>query len=215
MLILFVPYMLMLQMQQWGAGYPIKGAPQAGGLVAGRVTDEDGTAITEHKVELFLVLKGQAQSWYADTVTDEQGEYQFQAPALDGHYLVHAGGGDWRRVAKPLLLVGDEPADGKILPELEFELQPGAILIVQLSRADGRPIRGGVLRISGQLGTEWPWNRWSPSVHLDQKFEGEEVIVDGLPALSGEVEIELENGRSVRFDLELEDAQRLEYPVKI
>lgn len=210
LMILFVPYLMTLQVQKLSGGAPVESGPQPGGTLRGQVHDGDGQPLADLEVELYLADREGARERLASASSDEQGFFEFEAPPCEGHYLVHIGGGPWRRLVRPLSLIGSELVAGDVLPELEFELRPGASLEVELVRKNGREVVGGVLRLNGQLGASWPWNRLSPGVHLEQEFQGSTVLIDGLPPLRGEVQIDLEGGARLKFELELDEKQSFE-----
>ena len=46
---------------------------------------------------------------------------------------------------------------------------------------------------------------YSPTLHMEDRFEGPTLRIDGLPALKGKLRLELDGGERVELEFDLEE----------
>lgn len=91
--------------------------------------------------------------------------------------------------------------------EQDFELLPGAVLMIELEGRDGDPVGAVEVHLVG----EWQESgllKFAPRV-LDhtETFQGSPIHLAGLPPMKGRVTITLGGGRVVSFDVKLPEGE--------
>ena len=205
-LLVGAPFLVTLSLLSSRAYGPTIRANQPGGTIEGTVFDDGGAPLEGVEVELVLVTDLPGKLPHAETVarttTDEQGRFTLEAPPHDGAYELRAGGGRWRRVAQGFTFV-----DGRgrpVEPEpVRFDLEPGAIVTVELDRRTGGPVAGGEWELRGHR-TERSWLSWvEPQLVARGRFEGPRVTIAGLPPLRGTLVLRLSGGDVVELEVDL------------
>lgn len=180
---------------------------QPGGRVSGRVLDEDGRPLAGQPVELVLVSPDRVRSPGPRTTTDADGRFELAAPALEGSYLVVAGGtGTWQHDVHGLSFL--DRRGGTIQPgPLELELLPGATLeLVFRAGADTGPDSTG----SGRYVIEGKERRGLlfGLVPYGLRREGEvrdgRLRLEGLPPMRARVSVAFDDGETVELELDVE-----------
>jgi hypothetical protein len=181
---------------------------QPGGLIEGRVLDHEGQPIGHHMVHLSLT--GPSSEVLHEVQTDAYGSFRFEAPpAAQASYRLRVGGGSWRWQAREVGFLG---SDGELIEgglQADFDLQLGAVLVLEVLGKSGSPMGHAEVCLTGQW-VESGLLRFAPRI-LDQtrSFSGSPMILDGLPPMQGRVSISLDGGRVISFDLELPVGQTI------
>jgi hypothetical protein len=201
-MMLTLPLMVAIRLQASDHRSPAARGDQPGGMIRGSVLGQEGQPVPGHSVELWAL--GPAYGKLAEAQTDALGAFVFDAPPVqDAAYRLRAGGGVWRWQSHEIgfLKNGGEPADQVV--EQDFELQPGAVLLLEMSSSAGHPVSGAVIHIKGVC-IETGFLRLAPrSFEETRTFATSPIAFDGLPPLEGRVSATLNGGRVISFDVEL------------
>lgn len=175
---------------------------QPGGPIEGRLRDPEGVPLSGVRVQLFLVDEGGGVDPCSETLSGADGRFHFEAPAHRGKYALRAGGDAWvvdgrefsflDREGKPI-----EPRD------LQWRLEPGCRLAIELIRATDRYDDSGHYELRGRLHRGIAFGLVRPELRLPGEFEGGRIDVGGLPPLAGSLTIFLDNGDEVELELDL------------
>jgi hypothetical protein len=175
---------------------------QPGGTLSGEVVDEDGHALAGEGVVLVCVSPERERTVAGRTKTDADGRFELRAPACQGSYELHAGGGTRRRVARGISFLDRDGEPIQPRP-VTLELGPGAALELTFLKAgkpagpgryvlDGRERRGLLFGLVPYYG-----------VHSDGAIEDGVLRLDGLPPMQARLTVRFESGESVDLDLDL------------
>ena len=200
MVLLGLPFVITSQVLQASLDLASAGE-QPGGEIAGLVVTEDGR---EPLADVPVVLhatsgEGSPSRELLRTTTGADGRFSLLAPAFEGFYRVHVGGGELRRVVRNFSFLD---GDG----ELDVELGPGAVLSISHERSVGGRITGGDIYLDAKL-SSGSFRFFSPTLRMEDRFEGSAVRIDGLPPISGRLRIELDGGEQVELEFELEEGE--------
>jgi hypothetical protein len=174
-------------------------AAQPGGALAGRVTTADGAPAADSPVRVLLHPRDRKPEPFHIVRTDAEGAFTAQVPALDGCYVVVAGGETWVEESREVSL-----AEGAA-PKLDFALQPGSAVVLSLARRDGRPIQGGEIQLV-RAGTTF--GLALPSAARLSAFSGARIELGGLRPGRWALDIHLDDGTEVTYELELEPGRQ-------
>lgn len=206
LLLVGAPFLVTFSLLSSRAYGPVVRADQPGGRIDGTVLDPTGVPLADVEVELVLVTDPPVGASHAEvaerTRTDHEGRFSFEAPSHRGAYELRAGGGPWRKVAQGFTFV--DGRGRKVEPEpVEFDLQPGAILTVEIERRRGGPLAGGEWELRGHR-SERTWLRWfEPELVTRGRFQGTRLTIGGLPPLGGTLTLRLDGGDVVTLPVEL------------
>ena len=170
-----------------GGGRVAKGA-QPGGLVRGVVRAAGGLLLAAEPVEAVAVSAlGVEQPLGVRTLTDAEGRFELELPALEGGYLLRFGGLQGVREDRPLSLIGREP--GEEPAEWIVVLRRAAPLRIEFPQAvRGRWLVEGMTQGTGLLGFgSTPWR-------TEGSVDGASVEVPGLPPMDARVLVRAEDG---------------------
>jgi hypothetical protein len=170
-------------------------AAQPGGALAGRLTTADGAPAVDQPVRLLLHRREREPEPFQVVRTDAAGAFTAQVPALDGCYVVVAGGETWVEESREVSL-----AEGAA-PKLDFVLQPGSAVVLTLARRDGRSIRGGEIQLVRASTT---FGLALPSAARLSAFSDARIELGGLRPGRWTLHIRLGDGTEVTYELELE-----------
>ncbi len=214
LVVLGLPMMVITQLvQSRGVGPATRGA-QPGGSIRGDLVDPSGKPLEGVPVEVFLVEGESIDEPVTRTTTSADGSFVATVSAVEGCYLVKVGGGSWRLDTAEFSFLDRAGEELEEVPDLDFEMHPGCTLVVRMERSKGRPVRGGKAELRGT---------WRPSSLLSlvplqvvrrEEFSGGELVMDGLPPLSGVVNVQFSGGDQLDFEIKLPEAgdqQRLEF----
>lgn len=176
---------------------------QPGGMIGGRLVPGEGSPAGSVaggvEVELAAVAPDRVARSLARTTSDADGRFLLEAPPVDGHYELRAGGGEWQRSVQPYSFLREPPAGG-----LTVTLRPAARLELEFARRSGLPVRGGEWHLVGETRSGW-WSNWLVGpVERSGKFTGTTLRVDGLPPLRATLNIDLGGGELIELVLDLQ-----------
>ncbi|MCB9906027.1 MAG: hypothetical protein H6831_16625 [Planctomycetes bacterium] len=191
----------------------------AGAQPGGRITGHVTPLAAAHDVREAQLFGGEVAEQGALSLSPiatvplaPDGTFAFDAPPIDGVYLVEAGGGLWRATSRDVSLL-DEDGTSLASVAVDLELERGCELVVKVRRLrEGAPLSGQLeydVRHSGGLFGLFAGSRGGiSSIH-----DGE-GRVGGLPPCEGEVTVTMEDGASQTFQFELESG-RLELGIDL
>jgi hypothetical protein len=201
LMLLALPFAVAVQLQGFRERLLPPLADQPGGTLTGTVTLPDGTPAAALAVRLLAIPE---RDVLAETTTAADGTFELVAPPRpNSAYVVRTGGGAHRWIDEPISFV-DRHGEAFDPDPLELALEPGATLVVRLTRPDGKLPGPGTITVRGGFGGGSlfsPFQRWIE--HVQPFDEGAEIRVDGLPPLKGSVQVELDAGTG----LTVEDVQ--------
>lgn len=175
---------------------------QPGGVIGGRLVPGDdsppGLALSGVDVELLAVAPDHVVRSLARTTADAEGRFLLEAPAIEGHYELRAGGGDWQRSVQPFSFLR-----GALEGGVTVRLLPAARLELSFARRSGLPVRGGEWLLHGENASGW-LPIWSGArISRAGKFTGTTLAIDGLPPLRATVKVDLGGGEIVEVVMNL------------
>lgn len=184
------------------ARFQVTDGAQPGGVIGGRLVpiagSPSGLFLDGIEVELAAVATDGVARTLARTETDVDGRFLIEAPAIDGHYELRAGGREWQRSVQPFSLLRGPAAGG-----VSVHLRPAARLELTFARGSGLPVRGGEWQLEGENRSGW-WSNWlGERIERRGKFTGTALEIDGLPTLRVRVNIDLGGGELVEIVLDL------------
>lgn len=171
---------------------------QPGGEIRGVVNGPDGAPRPGDVVELWLVAMDLTRTRILVAETDAAGRFTFAAPPVEGRYEVRAGGGLLRRVVAEHSLTGTAGER-----DLVIDLEPGAVLDVELRRADGRAVGDGEALLVGKAESAPLFGLFNPELRVPTEFTRGRLRLDGLPPLTGRLQVQLAAGDSASRDVRL------------
>jgi hypothetical protein len=175
---------------------------QPGGRARGRVVDGEGRPLVGRAVEALLVLGAGETRPGPRTESDARGEFALELPAVQGHYLLRAGGEEEQRAVRPLSFL--DPHGRAVEPRaVELALRPGAILELAILLPDGRPAAGGHWVLDGTFGEGLLLGCVPYGLRQEGAVVEGRVRADGLPPLRGTLSVVLDTGESLELDVEL------------
>lgn len=201
-----LPFVIAGSLLRKGLSMAVPGA-QPGGVIQGRIVDTAGAALEDVRVEVFVVRQDPVPAPpsaevvppppLAETHTDADGAFRCTVPPAEGLYRVYVGGGDWLRVGVDHSMLGGSKGEEPV--PLAFELEPGCTLEAHFDRA-GSPVTGGVLHLTRRRS----WYALStPPLSLQRPFRGGKLVIDGLPAMSADVQVRFDSGAELSFAVDL------------
>lgn len=180
-------------------GHPIVPlTEQPGGTIRGVVTGPDGSPQDEAPVELWLVAMDLVRTRIQVVETDAEGRFTFDAPPLEGRYELRAGGELLRRTVVEHSLTG-----GAGEREVAIDLEPGAVLEVEVLRADGRRVGDGEALLVGKADEAPLLGLFNPELRIPAEVRDGRLRLDGLPLLEGRLQIRLDAGDAASRDVRL------------
>lgn len=179
---------------------------QPGGTIAGHLDLPEGEPKAGREVRLFLLPDEGAAREQESVTTDADGAFSFDAPPVQGKYLVAAGGGEWQHSYREFSFLDreGEPTDPR---ELVVPVRRGCRLVVELKSDSGRRVDRGTWHLSGRASSGPLFGLVRAEIRTSGEFSGGRLEVDGLPPMAGELSIELDGGDIVRVPVELEDGE--------
>ncbi len=176
---------------------------QPGGMIGGRLVPGEGSppgSVTSGvEVELVAVAPDRVARSLARTTADPEGRFLLEAPAIEGHYELRAGGGEWQRSVQPFSFLREPPASG-----VTMHLRPAARLELDFARCSGLPVRGGEWQLEGENRSGWWSNLLGGRIERRGKFTGTSLVIDGLPPLRATVRVDLGGGELFEIVMNLD-----------
>ena len=202
LLIVGLPFAIVLQLWTADANYGAPVGDQAGGTLRARVVDQAGNPVPDVAVDLELWPLGGKPLVHQTQRTDALGEVAFEAPPLRGKYRLVTGGGEYQRVARERSFVDGKGREVE-LSTVELELRAGVQVQLGFKRREGAAVAGGSVHLVGRTLDGPLFGLIGRTVELEQEFEGDHCLLDGLPPFEGQVHIRLLDGTELDLHLEV------------
>ena len=182
---------------------------QPGGVLRGRLVPRgdwpEGSEgqLGGHALELSTLDLGGGRARVAETISEADGSFRFDAPAVEGRYQVAAGGGLWQRVLREFSFLDRV---GQLAPERELELplRRGCALVVELQ---SEPKVAGTYDLSGELKEGAILGVLHSTIQRVASFDDGRIEIDGLPPLEGVLRVFYGVGDELSFAVDLEPGE--------
>lgn len=176
---------------------------QPGGTVRGVVRDEDGRALWEASVSVFAITKDAPPRPLGDVRTKNDGGYELTLPPVEGRYELRVSASEHQEVRLPLSTTVPADAPAAALVQ-DVQLKLGALLTVEIQRANGRPVGAGRYELSSMPGGGLFTGFGGQPVVREGRFETGVFTIDSLPPAQVRLYVALASGETVESLLLLE-----------
>jgi hypothetical protein len=175
---------------------------QPGGVVRGKVHDEEGRALADVEVVASALQGVVRRAQVGVARTDAQGQFQMTLPPVQGRYELRFSGAEWQemRLEHGWLDEAGQPSDPAPLDVL---MVPGCSLEVLLVRADGRAAGPGSFELGGAPGGGIFASWGGANLTRSGTFEAGTFTITGLPPMHGQLSIRMASGERVDATLDL------------
>ncbi|MBL8861012.1 MAG: hypothetical protein JNK02_03290 [Planctomycetes bacterium] len=176
----------------------VEPAAQPGGRVVGRLVPVGSPGpLADVAVELLGVARDGAERLLERGLTDDGGRCTFEAPPLDGHYVLSLPPGEWIPARVPFSLAAGTRGD------VELPVRRAAVLELDFEQRSGLGLHGGTFTIRGEAGRSWfsPWR--STQYERSGEFEGASMRAPGLPPGRATITVRLAGGASTELVVDL------------
>lgn len=203
LVLLGLPFAVSMQLQGFRENVPPAFVDQPGGPLQGVLTDPAGEPVPNVDVFLFVEDASDRRN-VAETQSDAEGRWSLRAPAApEAIYFLRIGSGPWRWDGQRLTLV-DADGEARDLEPIETQLEAGCTIVLSLTRKDGRPSGPGQAVVEGVYGGGGLFDPFQRRLRREERFEEASAIrIEGLPALKGELQLQLDSGVPVKVPIEL------------
>ncbi|MCB9914040.1 MAG: hypothetical protein H6828_02690 [Planctomycetes bacterium] len=210
LLVIVVPAFVMQHLAGTDLALHATVGEQPGGPLAGRLVERGewddarrAEGLGGHVVELWTVDVTGERAKVAETASDADGAFAFEAPPVHGRYELATGGGLWQRTLREASFLD---RSGGLAPtrELELPLRPGCELVVTFTGRPGSAPLAGSYDLTGEMREGAVLGLLHQSLHAAGDFEEGVLELDGLPPMSATLRVFFGMGDELTLELELE-----------
>jgi len=177
---------------------------QPGGRITGRIAPSE--ALVEVRTATLSHATASVGSGYTVDRLESvpiapDGSFAFDAPALEGFYVVSAEGRSWVEDSESVSLIG---SDGTALPsvDVELELERGCLIIVGVTRTTPGATTTGDVRYELDYKDGLLFGVLAGSQGGSRGFTGGRFELGPMPPGNGQLTITMDDGASKTIELE-------------
>jgi hypothetical protein len=187
---------------------------QPGGRITGRIAPSE--ALVEVRTATLSHATASVGSGYTVDRLESvpiapDGSFAFDAPALEGFYVVSAEGRSWVEDAESVSLIG---SDGTALPsvDVELELDRGCLIEVSITRKTPGASTSGDVRFELENTSGLLFGVLGGGRNGSLGFSGGSFEIGPLPPSKGQLTITMSDGQIITLDVECDVGP---YPIHI